>query len=95
VSQTRSRIDTASTAGSRIRIGLGIIAVVIFVAGINGEAFSKSGKRHRQARHFVIQSLCKESAKWLQPAPQQPIRLGPMRYYGGPKSPMWRAPVEN
>jgi hypothetical protein len=21
---------------------------------------------------------------------QQPARLGPMRYYGGPKSPMWR-----
>ena len=26
---------------------------------------------------------------------QAPIHLGPMRYYGGPKSPMWRAPVEN
>jgi hypothetical protein len=22
-------------------------------------------------------------------------KLGSMRYYGGPKSPMWRAPVEN
>ncbi|WP_461346850.1 hypothetical protein [Bradyrhizobium sp. USDA 4451] len=29
------------------------------------------------------------------PAPVQPaLHLGPMRYYGGPKSPMWRAPLE-
>jgi hypothetical protein len=95
VSQARSRIETASTAGSGVRIGLGIIVAVIFVAGINGEALSKSGKRHWHARHFVTQSRCKESAKWLQSAPQQPVRFGPMRYYGGPKSPMWRAPVEN
>jgi hypothetical protein len=26
---------------------------------------------------------------------QQPARLGPIRYYGGPKSPIWRAPAEN
>lgn len=24
---------------------------------------------------------------------QQAVQLGTMRYYGGPKSPMWRAPV--
>jgi hypothetical protein len=24
---------------------------------------------------------------------QQPARLGPMHYYGGPHSPMWRGPV--
>jgi hypothetical protein len=27
--------------------------------------------------------------------PQQQVRLGAMRYYGGPKSPMWRGPAEN
>jgi hypothetical protein len=26
---------------------------------------------------------------------QQPARLGAIRYYGGPKSPIWRAPAEN
>jgi hypothetical protein len=24
-----------------------------------------------------------------------PVNHGPMRYYGGPKSPMWRGPAEN
>jgi hypothetical protein len=32
----------------------------------------------------------KKAAERLRLASSQTARLGPMRYYGGPKSPMWR-----
>jgi len=35
------------------------------------------------------------AGSYAQILPQQPARLGAMRYYGGPKSPMWRGPAEN
>ncbi|WP_426413508.1 hypothetical protein [Bradyrhizobium ganzhouense] len=31
----------------------------------------------------------------MQVVAQAPIHLGPMRYYGGPKSPMWRGQAAN
>jgi hypothetical protein len=31
----------------------------------------------------------------VQPVAQQPVQVGATRYYGGPKSPMWRGPAEN
>jgi hypothetical protein len=61
-----------------------MIVAAILIAATSGEALAKSVKRHWHVRHFVTKCV-----------PQQPIRLGPMRYYGGPKSLMWRAPVEN
>jgi hypothetical protein len=45
-----------------------------------------------QARNFISESHERESAKRLQLASQQTVQLRPMRYYGGPKSPMWRGP---
>ena len=48
---------------------------------------------HKLARHpHNIPSSFGETTQLAWP---QPVRLGPMHYYGGPKSPMWRAPAEN
>jgi hypothetical protein len=81
------------------RIALVTAAAVGVTIGFCGDAVAKHGRhihhRRRLVRHVhKIQSSCgcNESAQlaWPQSAP-----LGPMRYYGGPKSPMWRAPAEN
>jgi len=53
----------------------------MLAAGIS----AKAGKGRLHGRSPAAEELL----------PQQHARLGPMRYYGGPKSPMWRGPVEN
>ena len=82
-------------AEGRARIGLGVLFAAILVAGTGPEALAGSGKRHLHARHVVAASSGKDTAARRQLVSQQPVRLGVMRYYGGPKSPMWRAPAEN
>jgi hypothetical protein len=71
-----------------VRIGVVIMVVAILIAGSCGDAVAKVRKAHSHARGFHFESRA-------QLVSQQPVRLGPMRYYGGPKSPMWRGPVEN
>jgi hypothetical protein len=78
---------TYKTARS-LRIGFVTLIAAALTAGISGGAIAKAHKRHLHAHHFLSESRA-------QPVPQQPVRLGAMRYYGGPKSPMWRGPVEN
>jgi hypothetical protein len=73
--------------GTSARIGVATLVVVLTTA-ISGDAAAKTHKRHLHARSVVYESRA-------QLVSQAPTRLGPMRYYGGPKSPMWRGPVEN
>jgi hypothetical protein len=68
------------------RIGFVALAAAVLTAGICGEAVAKARKGRLHARSPLSESR-------VQPVPQQPVRLG--RYYGGPKSPMWRGPAEN
>jgi hypothetical protein len=72
-------------AGSA-RIGFVTLAVTILTAGFCGNA---SAKAHKGRLH--VSSSVYESRAQL--VPQQPAQFGPMRYYGGPKSPMWRGPA--
>ena len=65
------------TCGRNVRIGLVALAAVVLTAGLCGDAAAKAGKP----------LVNNETAKPVQVAAQQP---GQMRYYGGPKSPMWR-----
>jgi len=65
---------------------------VLLVVGSCGDASAKSARRHWHARRPHSQTML---AAWFPAPAQQRFRLGPMRYYGGPKSPMWRAPAEN
>jgi hypothetical protein len=64
------------------RIGLVALVAAILTAGLSGNAGAKTHKGHRYAHKFVYDSRAQ--------MPQQPAQLAPMRYYGGPKSPMWR-----
>jgi hypothetical protein len=79
---------------SNARIGFVTLAVTILTVGICGEAVAKAGKGRLHVPGLVAESRAKESADSVQPVPQQ-AQLGPMRYYGGPKSPMWRGPAVN
>jgi hypothetical protein len=75
--------------------GLVTFIGAVVCVGHTGNAVAKIHKWHKWHRH-AYRSIYESRA---QVAPQQPSRLGPspgpMRYYGGPKSPMWRGPVEN
>jgi hypothetical protein len=65
----------------------------MITAGLSGDAVASHHKKHLHARGLASRE--KQPGRSLLLVSQQPVRLGPMRYYGGPKSPMWRAPVEN
>jgi hypothetical protein len=65
------------------RIGLVALVTVTLTVGLSVTAVAKTLKGHRYAHASAYQSRA-------QVAPQQPAQLAPMRYYGGPKSPMWR-----
>jgi poly(3-hydroxybutyrate) depolymerase len=73
------------------RIGfLTLAAAMILTAGFAGDAAA----RHRvHTAHFRGLNA---RAQYIQSVPVQE-NAGPavMHYYGGPKSPMWRGPVEN
>jgi hypothetical protein len=84
-----------------MRIGFAILVGAITTAAICGDAVAKSHKMrvahkvHHKV-HFARKAHWHESrAEAVFFVSQQPVRLGPMRYYGGPKSPMWRGPAEN
>ena len=73
------------------RLGLVIVVGAILAIASSGDAAAKHRKGHLHYTH-VRHSIAASHAQLL---PQQPARLGAMRYYGGPKSPMWRGLVES
>ena len=85
------------------QIVLSILVGAIMTAGICGDAVARSHRVRLAHRvHLVRKVHLAHRSHWhtshAQAVPfvsQQPVRLGPMRYYGGPKSPMWRGPAEN
>jgi hypothetical protein len=70
------------------RVGFVVLVGTILAIAAGDIAAAKHRKGHLRAHRSIAQN----HAQFL---PQQPVRLGPMRYYGGPKSPMWRSPIEN
>jgi hypothetical protein len=82
----------------RTRTGLFVLVAMVLTAAICDDAVAKTGKRRLHAHH-PVESRRMESpgVEGLggEPAKNEQARLGPMRYYGGPKSPMWRGPAEN
>ena len=69
--------------GRSARIGFVILVAAAMTAGICGDAVAKVHKGRLHARRSISESHA-------QLVLQEPVRPGPMRYYGGPKSPMWR-----
>jgi hypothetical protein len=78
-------VDLKHVTSRNARIASFALLATILTAGISVSAAAKAGKGRLQARSPVAEELL----------PQQQARLGPMRYYGGPKSPMWRGPAED
>jgi hypothetical protein len=74
--------------GRGARFGFMILTAAIVSAGFSGNAVARAHKGHWQVHKTIYESRAPVS-------PQRPAGLGPMRYYGGPKSPMWRSPIEN
>jgi hypothetical protein len=68
-----------------VRVGYCALLATILIAGVCGDALAKTDKVRPQTRSPATEMV----------STQQEARLGPMRYYGGPKSPMWRGPAEN
>jgi len=81
--------------GRRAAIKLAVHATSLLVVGAGGDAMANPGKRHLHPRHSVSHVHRAAAVNAPDLAWRQPGRFGVMRYYGGPKSPMWRAPVEN
>jgi hypothetical protein len=70
------------------RIGAVSLAVTLLIVGLCGDCVGKTVKGRLRARSVTSEGN-------MQPVLQQPVQLGSARYYGGPKSPMWRGPAEN
>lgn len=66
--------------GRSARIGFAALVAAIVTAGFSGSAVAA----HKVRPHSSVY----ESHAQL--VSQPPAQLGQMRYYGGPKSPMWR-----
>jgi len=77
-----------------MRIGAIAMFAIVLVCGICRESAAEAGERNSSqpsetvARHQVPATGPAASS-------EQQAKLGPMRYYGGPKSPMWRGPAAN
>jgi hypothetical protein len=67
------------------------LLAVLLTGGMIAEC-AAADEDTRPARHVAPKT--RDARAQATPASGQPQnRLGPMRYYGGPKSPMWRAPA--
>lgn len=71
----------------RLRIGIGALIATMAIFAAPGDAVAN----HR--RHFAHHHRAHARILAVEPAARTAATLGPMRYYGGPKSPMWRAPA--
>jgi hypothetical protein len=67
-----------------IRIGCFALLATMLAAWISAEALAKAKVRLYDAQRSLYDTRA-----------TLPVSLPPMRYYGGPKSPMWRGPVGN
>jgi hypothetical protein len=82
---SRQEVDLIHATSITARILCFALLATILAAGMCGDAVAKAGKGRSYARNPASEEV----------SAQQQARLAPMRYYGGPKSPMWRGPAEN
>ena len=69
--------------GRSLRLGVVILAGSVLTAGLCSSAVAKVHKGRLHARSPAYESRAQLVSPEL-------TRFPPMRYYGGPKSPMWR-----
>jgi hypothetical protein len=81
----------AMTKGLRIG-GIAMLATVLICGACQqstAQAVEHSATQPREAANRAQLPAAAPASS------SEQVRLGPMRYYGGPKSPMWRAPSAN
>jgi hypothetical protein len=69
--------------GGNARIKFVMLVAAAMTVGICGDAVAKVHKGRLHAQSFTSKTR-------RELVLQEPVRPEPMRYYGGPKSPMWR-----
>jgi hypothetical protein len=69
------------------RAGYAFLLAIVGTLGMAVEAVGADVEA-RSVRHQTSRKPPESNA--MPASTQQPNGLGPMRYYGGPKSPMWR-----
>jgi hypothetical protein len=72
-----------------MRFGFLALVAIVQSAGICGDAIAKPDTRHLHIHRSALKAHAEAIATGEQARP------GSMRYYGGPKSPMWRSSAEN
>ncbi|WP_024511704.1 hypothetical protein [Bradyrhizobium sp. ARR65] len=70
------------------RIGYILFGALVTITGTPGEAAA------RHFKHVADHRAWSRQARAAQASLAGTPHLGAIRYYGGPKAPMWRAPVE-
>jgi len=70
-------------AARRVRIAFAMVAAIVMLV-----APAEAASKHR--KHVVHFRRTHAAVRMAQAAAPPAPTLGPMRYYGGPKSPMWR-----
>jgi hypothetical protein len=76
-------------SGRNARIRFVTLMTAVLTAWLCGDAVAKVHHKGRlHARSAAYESRAQVEA-------QRPAQPGSLRYYGGPKSPMWRGPAEN
>jgi hypothetical protein len=87
-------MDHGVTKGMRIG-GMALLAAA-FIGGACGESVAQAVERNStQSRVRASHLQARAQAPAVAASSDQQAGLGQMRYYGGPKSPMWRGPSTN
>jgi hypothetical protein len=76
-------------ASRRLRMTCFILIMTLLNGG------TRDGVAAEAERGHALDARSLSTVDRAMASPQQPAWLGPIRYFGGPKSPIWRAPAEN
>jgi hypothetical protein len=83
------KVESIDMASRRLWMACIILFMTLLTGGTRDGVAAEAEKEHApHARSLSSVDRAMASA-------QEPARLGPIRYYGGPKSPIWRAPAQN
>jgi hypothetical protein len=74
-----------------MRLGTAVLLVVALTSGVGRESAAQPTSSSDLPRQATVRSQPLATIPPL--SPEHQAASGSMRYYGGPKSPMWRAPA--
>ena len=84
-------VDMDHEGAHRARIGAIALLAAALICGACGASAAQTAERSSTQLRATASRSQGAAAPVVSSEP--PAGLGPMRYYGGPKSPMWRGPA--